>query len=242
MSEYHTYGQPVTEVKWQATWKAWSEVGAAPLTDKCKSTTADEVRKLQAEVRERLQHVQAVHEGLGAAREGLKAAEAKVLAELDADAESMSDGSSLERVHAEQVKALRELTEVEELHEQRLKRTTSLAQQAQVQLDQFVASNWQELHAELEPQANKVSERVRKITAEYEQKLSPFRQDWTQILNAQTQIVGRTDGIHREDLPAEGDYAQPPVVSSEALARLNQVAEPAHQAPAVSIGAVTVSA
>jgi hypothetical protein len=223
-------------------WQPFGKVDSAPFSDKCKSEIADEVRRLQEELRKRLYHVQAVHDHREAAAEKLKDIEARVLAELDVDAETMSDGSTVEALHAEGIAALREVTALEKLHDERLKRTTALAQSAQDQLDNFVTEHWEELTAELEPEANKVSERVRKITAEFNAKLSPLRQDWEAILAAQIQIVGRTEGLYRSDLPALDDCARPPVVSSEALARLNQVAEPTHQAPAVSIGAVTVSA
>jgi hypothetical protein len=220
-------------------WTPWSSVSPEPLTGKLTSDTANKIRELQAETRQRLEHVQAVHTRTREAKDALAACEAKVLAELDADAETCSDGSSLESAHAERVKALAELTETEELHEERLRRAQGLATSAQDQLNAFVTANWQELSAELEPQGNKVSERIRKITAEYEQKLSPLRQDWLEIRHATGEIVGRTTEIYENDLPAADDYAQPPAVSFDALARLNRVSEPAHQ-PA-TIGEVSVS-
>jgi hypothetical protein len=223
-------------------WQPWSKVAAEPFSERCKSETANEVRRVQDELRKRLDHVQAVHARRESAGKALTVAEDKVLTELDADALSMSDGSALEGVHAEALASLKEVDKLERLHDERLKRTTSLAQSAQDQLDAFVTGNWQELSAELEPAARKSSERVRKITAKYEQELSPLRQDWNAILEDQIQILGRTEGLYRSDLPALDDCAQPPVVSSEALARLNRVPEPHHQAPAVSIGAVAVSA
>jgi hypothetical protein len=211
----------------QGRWQRWSTVSPAPpLTDKCVGVAADRVRELQGALCERHQHVQAVHESLLAASEGVQTAEARVLAEIDRDTRTMANGSAVEDAHADALKALAVLTETRKLHDLRLQRTTALAEQAQTDLDLFVTEHWAELSDALKPDADKVAERVRKITAEYQSKLSPLRQEWNAIRSAQLQIIGRTPEILPSDLPAEDAYDQPPVVSAEALARFRQLTAP----------------
>jgi hypothetical protein len=202
----------------QGRWQRWSTVAAAPpLTDKCRGAAADRVRELQAALCERHQHVQTVHENLRTAEEGVRAAEAHVLTEIDRDTRTMANGSAVEDAHAEALKALANLTDTRKLHDLRLQRTTALAEQAQTELDLFVTEHWAELSDALTPDAHKVAERVRKITAEYQDKLAPLRQEWDAIRRAQAEIIGRTPELRPSDLPAEDAYDQSPVVNADAL-------------------------
>jgi hypothetical protein len=211
----------------QGRWQRWSTVSAAPpLTDKCKGATAERVRELQTELSQRLQHVQGVHERLTSAAKALREAEARVLAEVNKDIETMSDGVAVEQAHADALKTLEDYKATQQLHDQRLQRTTAAAEQAQTQLDLFVTEHWQELSEALTSDANDVSERAKKLAAEYERKLAPIRQEWNAIWTTQAEIIGRTPELVASDLPAPDDYAQPPVVSDEALARFRALTSP----------------
>jgi septal ring factor EnvC (AmiA/AmiB activator) len=211
----------------QGRWQRWSTVSAAPsLTNKCKGPAADKIRALQADLCQRHQHVADVHESLATAQKNVKGAESRVLAAIDKDSRTMSDSGAVEQAHADALAALAELTETRKLHDLRLKRTTALAEQAQTHLDLTVTEHWAELSDALTPDAEKVSERIRKLTAEYQQKLTPLLQEWTTIRDAQAEIIGRTPELLPSDLPAEDAYDQSPVVSAEALERFRQLTTP----------------
>jgi hypothetical protein len=99
-----------------------------------------------------------------------------------------------------------------------------LAQQAEVEYLEFIDDHRWEFVAEIEDRARKVSADWRRLNDETRKRLTPLEREHRDLRSAVSFFLGNTEALTRDDIPE--DYAQPPLPTADALARL-EAAQPA---------------
>jgi hypothetical protein len=91
----------------------------------------------------------------------------------------------------------------------------------------FIEGNFPALLAERLSDAKKVPNEIAKLEAEYDAKLAPLQARWATLWDDSRAIVGNLHPFTRDDLPALGNYSEPPTPSQESIERHAALTSPA---------------
>jgi hypothetical protein len=222
-----TIASPVAthNTSWEPPADPWRNFrgGASPFPIANGTSDIDKgARALWHEVERRRQNVAAVEQGELDAREAAGLAHDALQAELHRRAETGDSAEAAQALYDKREACVAAANP--ELHNASKRTAEGLAQQAVAAYLEFIDEHRWEFVAEIGDRARKVSAEWRRLNDETRKRLTPLEREHRERRSAVSFFLGNTEQLTREDIPE--DYAQPPLPTADALARL-EAAQPA---------------
>jgi hypothetical protein len=173
-------------------------------------------------VERRRQNVAAVEQGQRDAQDAVALADDALQAELQRRAETGDSAATAQALYDKREACVAAANP--ELHNASKRTAEELAQQAVAEYLEFIDEHRWEFVAEIEDRAKKVAADWRRLNDETRKRLTPLEREHRELRSAVSFFLGNTEELTREDIPE--DYAQPPLPTAHALARL-EAAQPA---------------